>query len=317
MKPFVALASLMPLVADLPAHAAEATKPEKSAYLFSYFVGNGEDGLHLAWSADGYKWQALGNGKSYLRPEVGENKLMRDPSLLRGPDGTFHMVWTTSWNGKTIGYASSRDLLQWTPQKSIPVMGDMAGVRNCWAPELAYDDQTGEFVIVWSSTIEGRFPETAGQSEDKYNHRMYFTTTKDFQTFAPAKIFLDPGYSVIDGTILKANNRFYLIFKDETRYPKPHKDLRIATSNSITGPYENISAPITRAWVEGPTVLKIGDEYLLYFDAYTSKRYEALRSRDLQTWEDISKQISFPQGTRHGTALQVPHEIVKRLLEEN
>jgi beta-xylosidase len=196
-------------------------------------------------------------------------------------------------------------------------MGDMAGVRNCWAPELAYDAQKGEFLIVWSSTVNGRFTETGGQSEDKYNHRMYFTTTKDFQSFAPAKLFLNPGYSVIDGTILKANDLYYLIFKDETRYPKPHKNLRIASSANITGPYGNIGAPISRDWVEGPTVLKIGDEYLLYFDAYTSKRYEALRSRDLRTWEDITAHISFPHGARHGTALAVPGEIIARLIEQN
>ena len=28
---------------------------------------------------------------------------MRDPSICRGPDGLFHMVWTTSWNDRIIG----------------------------------------------------------------------------------------------------------------------------------------------------------------------------------------------------------------------
>ena len=101
--------------------AATAEVPEK-AFLFSYFVGNGEDGLHLAWSRDGYHWDRLNGGQSYLRPEVGESKLMRDPCLLRGPDGTFHLVWTTSWKGKTIGYAASRDLIHWSAQKAIPTL---------------------------------------------------------------------------------------------------------------------------------------------------------------------------------------------------
>ena len=48
-------------------------------YLFSYFVANGQDGLHLAYSTDGLKWEALNDGKSYLAPEIGPNKLMRDP----------------------------------------------------------------------------------------------------------------------------------------------------------------------------------------------------------------------------------------------
>jgi len=68
-----------------------AALPER-CYLFSYFLGNGEDGLHLAWSRDGLKWEILNAGHSYFIPEVGESRLMRDPCLLRGPDGLFHLV---------------------------------------------------------------------------------------------------------------------------------------------------------------------------------------------------------------------------------
>jgi hypothetical protein len=32
---------------------------EEEVYMFSYFRNNGEDGLHLAWSADGYTYTAL------------------------------------------------------------------------------------------------------------------------------------------------------------------------------------------------------------------------------------------------------------------
>ena len=64
-------------------------------YLFAYFTNNGEDGLHLMHSRDGLQWSALNGGKSYLTPTVGSQKLMRDPCILQGPDGVFHMVWTT------------------------------------------------------------------------------------------------------------------------------------------------------------------------------------------------------------------------------
>ena len=47
------------------------------AYLYSYFVNNGEDGLHLAYSIDGLKWETLNNNKSFLTPTVGNDKLMR------------------------------------------------------------------------------------------------------------------------------------------------------------------------------------------------------------------------------------------------
>lgn len=36
---------------------------------------------------------------------------MRDPSILRDPDGMFHPVWTVSWTDHAIGVAHSGDLI--------------------------------------------------------------------------------------------------------------------------------------------------------------------------------------------------------------
>jgi hypothetical protein len=35
--------------------------------MFSYFKNNGKDGLHLAYSNDGYRWAALKNDESFLK----------------------------------------------------------------------------------------------------------------------------------------------------------------------------------------------------------------------------------------------------------
>jgi hypothetical protein len=192
-------------------------------------------------------------------------------------------------------------------------------VRNSWAPEIDYDAKRGEYLIFWASTVPGKFPETAGSSGRDLNHRIYCTTTKDFVTFTPTRLFYDPGFSVIDATILPANGRFYLIVKDETVNP-PKKHLRIAFSDDLAGPYTNLSPPFTPEglWVEGPTAIKIGDEYLVYFDAYKKEYYGAMRSRDLKTWEDVSDKMIFPsEGTtvrmRHGTVIAVPAAMVERL----
>ncbi|HEY0177229.1 MAG TPA: glycosyl hydrolase, partial [Pedobacter sp.] len=113
-----------------------------SPYIFSYFKGNGEDGLHLAYSTDGYTWNALKSDQSFLSPTVSKDKLMRDPCIIRGADGRFHMVWTVSWTDKGIGYASSNDLITWSEQQYLPLMAAEEGARNCWAPEITYDDKT-------------------------------------------------------------------------------------------------------------------------------------------------------------------------------
>ena len=245
---------------------------------------------------------------------------MRDPCVVRGPDGTFHMVWTSGWNENNIGYSSTRDFITWSPQREIPVMAHEPTVLNTWAPEVVYDAARGEFVIFWASTIPGRFVQTAGSSEEKYNHRMYFTTTKDFSTFSPTALFYDPGFSVIDATLLDTPEGRRLIVKDETRYP-PKKYLRMMTSaGSPRGPFGVLGPAFTPTglWVEGPTALKVGDAYVVYFDAYQTKHYGALRSQDLVTWEDVSAKMTFPdEGSdvrmRHGTVIAVPMAIVDAL----
>jgi hypothetical protein len=306
------LLALMIMAAVGAAHATDA-------YLFSYFTKNGEDGLHLAASTDGYHWEKLNGGNSYLVPKVGARKLMRDPCIVRGPDGTFHMVWTSGWSENHIGYASSKDLIDWSEQKEIPVMAHEAGVLNAWAPEIAYDEARAEFLIFWASTVPGKFPLTEGSSEGKYNHRMYSTTTKDFASFTPTRLFYDPGFSVIDATFMRANGKSWLLVKDETRHP-PRKYLQLAAAPDLRGPFGKLSAPITQPglWVEGPTALQVGADVIVYYDAYTSRHYGALRSRDLVNWEDVTRQMHFPdEGTplrmRHGTAIAVPAALVEAL----
>jgi hypothetical protein len=316
------LAALVLALATIAAHTgvlaetpttrpAAAATTESAAFLFTYFLGNGEDGLHLAHSADGYRFEPLGGGKSFLTPRVGESKLMRDPCLVCGPDGTFHMVWTTAWDGKTIGCASSKDLITWSEQRAVPVMGHDPGVLNCWAPEIVYDDAAGDFVIFWASTVRGAFPQTQGTLEKQYNHRMYFTRTRDFQSFARTKLFYDPGFGVIDATFLRDRaGKLHLIIKDETLKPTPKKHLRIASAGSFTGPFGELAPPFTKDWVEGPTALRIGDDYVVYFDCYRDHRYGAMRSRDLRTWEDVSDRLAMPQGARHGTIIEVPQGVI-------
>lgn len=291
----------------------------RADYLFTYFTKNGQDGLHLAASSDGYKWEKLNEGNSYLTPKVGKSKLMRDPCVARGPDGTFHMVWTSGWNENNIGYASTKDFVTWSEQKEIPVMQHEPSVRNSWAPEIVYDEKRKEFLIFWASTVPEKFRETAGTSESDYNHRMYCTTTKDFATFTPTKLFYDPGFSVIDASFLRTKDKLYLIVKDETRNP-PKKYLQIAEAEDLHGPFKNLSAPFTPAglWVEGPTAIQVGEHYVVYYDAYTKKHYGALRSKDLKNWEDVTAQLALPdEGTpvrmRHGTVIEVPSEIVAKL----
>lgn len=279
--------------------------PEKEVYMFSYFKGNGEDGLHLAYSEDGFKWTTLKNDTSFLTPQVGKDKLMRDPCIIKGGDGLFHMVWTVSWTDKGIGYASSKDLINWSEQKFIPVMEHEPKTRNTWAPEITYDEENKSYLIYWASTIIGAFPETQSTEDSGYNHRMYYTTTKDFKTFSETKLLYDPGFNVIDATIQKQGDKFVMFLKDETKKPV-QKNLKVAFSDHLTGPYSQASEPITgNYWAEGPTAIQIDGNWVIYFDKYTNHTYGAVTSKDLKHWEDISNKIEFPKGTRHGSVFKI------------
>ncbi len=299
---------------------AGVVRAEETVYLFTYFTGNGESGLHLAWSEDGYRWEALDGGASFLKPQVGKDKLMRDPHAVRGPDGTYHLVWTSGWWDNHIGYASTKDFLNWSEQKAIPVMAHEPAVRNSWAPEAVWDPKRERFVIFWASTVPGKFAETAGASEDGLNHRIYATTTKEWESFEPTRVFVEPGFSVIDATIDRLEDgEWRMIIKDETRHP-PKKHLRMAVADDVEGPWKEFEAPFTRDWVEGPTVVKgVGekkDETLVYFDVYREKHFGALRTRSeggVKTWEDVTSEISLPRGVRHGSVIEVPRALVERL----
>jgi hypothetical protein len=118
---------------------------------------------------------------------------------------------------------------------------------------------------------------------------------------------------VIDATMLAAKNKFYLVVKDETKNPVK-KELHLAVSDSPQGPFGKAGPPFTTNWVEGPSAIQIGDEYYVYFDHYGNpKYYGAMKSSDLEHWQDISQQISFPRDIRHGTALKVPSAVVQAL----
>lgn len=282
----------------------------KKAYLFSSFREPATEGLRLAYSYDGYRWTDFDT--AFLKPAVDSN-VMRDPSIVQGPDGTFHLVFTSAWKGtKTFGYASSKDLVHWSSQKTVPVMQHEPATVNVWAPELFYDEGGKQFIIIWASTVPFRFPK--GQEDEYNNHRMYYTTTKDFQTFSETKLFLDPGFSVIDCEIIKRGKGDYvLILKDNTR---PERNIKVAFASAPLGPYSKPSAPFTPSFTEGPTVAKVKDGFLIYYDQYREKIYGARKTTDFINFIDATKEVSLPQGYKHGTVFMVKKGVLKNLLKQ-
>jgi len=283
-------------------------------YVFAYFLGKSHSGTHLAISEDGAHFMPVLKGEAVIEPE---NGLMRDPFLFYSePEHQFHLIWTTEWESQTIGHATSSNLVNWSKQEKLPVMAGIDGVRNCWAPEMVWDKSNEQYLIFWASTVKGMLGNTNGTSEDAYNHRIWCTTTHDFISFTPAKVFFDPGFSVIDSTMVQKNGTYYLITKDERLVPE-HKYLFVTTSDSPQGPWAEPGPQISDNWVEGPGTVFFKDELRVFFDRYRDKQYSAIATRDMNNWYDISDRISIPEGARHGSFIRISKSLAEHLLPQN
>jgi hypothetical protein len=324
---------------SVPALAAE---PAADGFVYSSFTGDGEDGLHLLTSEDGKKWEAVKGYASLYRQTDG---LMRDPSVCRGGDGEFHMVWTTGWWNDTLGISHSENLVDWTPMETLHVWADYAGpgteesdpkrwpkdltqaaprhpkVRNCWAPEIFYDDETREYVIFWATTIDDAavFPLTwdAGRWE-RMNQRVYFITTKDFKSYTPRRFFYaKPDRVVIDACLAKvAPGRYRMVIKDELEqrlhvaaptgplksWAEMPADFWSTLAPAFTGP--GIQPDNTNA--EGPSIVRAHDGWLVYCDYWAAQRNGLFFTKDFKTMTRLNDELAVPTWVRHGTVLKVP-----------
>ena len=283
----------------------------KDIYVSTSFHEPANEGLRFIYSYDGITWDSIQG--TFLRPMVGVQKVMRDPSIVKGPDGTFHLVWTSSWRGdRGFGYSSSKDLIHWTSQRFIETGMDTTTV-NTWAPELFYDDVKRQYLIIWASCVPGRFPD--GVEDHKNNHRLYYMTTKDFHTFSKTQLFYEPGFSAIDATLVKrGNNDYVMVVKDNTR---PMRNIKVAFAKSPYGPWSAASEPFTEQFTEGPSTAKVGDWYYIYYDSYSHKIYGAHRTKDFKTFQDQTGSVKFPVGHKHGTVFMADEKLVEGLVKYN
>lgn len=283
------------------------TACKSEMFVYTSFHEPATEGLRFLTSKDGVHWDSIPG--TWLAPQVGKQRVMRDPSIQPTPDGTFHFVWTSSWKGDLgFGYASSKDLIHWSEEQFIPVMKDTSTV-NVWAPELFWDDTRKEMMIIWASCIPFKFEKGI---EDEYNnHRLYYTTTKDFKTFGETKLLIDPGFSCIDATLVKRGKKDYVIvLKDNTR---PERDLKIATAKDPHGPWSKASEPFTETFVEGPATVKVRNGWVIYYDRYKKYDFGASFTRDFKTFEDWSDFVSIPPLHKHGTIFKAPKKTVEKL----
>ena len=228
--------------------------------------------LFFAFSRDGIHWYELNNNQPIV--ELGDENLVRDPMIGKGPDGKWRLVFTRpdphpAYNAalplsNKLGYSESADLINWSPVKELPVMDSYEAstgkfVPNSWAPEWLYDPNSKEYILYWSSTVMEDTLQNRQNPNTNNNHH-YYCTTKDWVTFSEAKPLFNPGVKSIDASITPIpadtmingkkliellegdgatvstpdNNVWFMFWKDET--PEAQGGMRNRYTWSTRGP---------------------------------------------------------------------------------
>ncbi|MEU0176635.1 family 43 glycosylhydrolase [Streptomyces massasporeus] len=344
LLPFLALTGLLLTLLSAPPSTADPGAPpvkhsKYAGYLFAYFTGEGTaDGEQIRYALsrgnDPLHWRELNAGKPVLTSTTGE-KGLRDPFVIRSPKGDkFYLIATDlrmyqnssgSWDqvqrhgSKSIMVWESTDLVHWTDQRLVKVSPDSAG--NTWAPEAYWDDELDAYVVFWASKLYA--DDDPDHKGDTYN-KMLYATTKDFRTFSEPKVWNDPGYSVIDSTVVKYEDEYYRYTKDERDPGSAGPCSKFITgekSTSLTSTtYDFVADCIGKGAMdrgEGPTVFKSNTEkkWYLFIDEYGGRGYVPFETTDLASgkWTP-STNYQLPASPRHGTVLPVTQQEYDRLL---
>ena len=281
----------------------------------SYFRTASET-LHLAVSDDGLNWQPLNSNRGVWSAPIG-NESVRDPFILRGEDGVYRLFSTNGWNANSILVADSHNLIEWTNPHLAPVMNGVAGVRNCWAPECFYDLDAGVYRAIWSSSLDVRSLEEMEASAD-WDHRIWTSSTRDFESWSAPEPFFDPGFSVIDASVVRlGEGRWMMAWKDERgrNEARPHaKKIKVSFAKSALSPWQEEGEFVTDVASEGPAMFRRGGGWTMFYDAFLNGYFGALHSDDDgKTWRDISAQVRFPPGPRHASVIEIPDDDGARL----
>jgi hypothetical protein len=68
-------------------------------------------------------------------------------------------------------------------------------------------------------------------------------------------------------------------------------------------------------FTEGPNVIRIGNEWIIYYEAYGARVYGAVKTSDFKSFTDISREIALPEGHKHGTIFKADNKTLRNLLK--
>ena len=352
----------------------DINEDDYQGYLFGHFIGEENENseqIYFAISDDGLNFKDMNNGKPVLISNVGE-KGVRDPYLYRSPEGDrFFLVATDlsiyhrgGWFQNEQGYYDasttgssylvlwqSLDLVNWGEPTLIKVAPDNAGMA--WAPEMIYNDETGEYIIFFASSIMN--PNTKYKSKP---NAIYYVATRDFVHYSEPKIFIDnqtdgetdgKQREIIDTTVIKIGEYYYSASKDGDN-AEQNGGIRILKNKDLLNPdgwekvldLDELGLDVSELGIdvldnsslEGPELFQYNrkdwanpdiPEYGIMADQYNiDGGYLPLTTTDIEdidnkknSWKLLSKkEYSFDKlKKRHGTIFRITKAELDRLRE--
>jgi hypothetical protein len=302
LKSIACLAALTTLASG----AGVPAEKDLAAYLLVYFKDDTHS-LYFALSSDGYSFTDVNKGAPIIKGEdIAEQKGVRDPYLMRGPDNNFYMamtdlhifakqqgIRTSEWerdgakygwgNNKAMVLMKSSDLINWS-HRSLHVDTAFPGLEDigcAWAPEMNWDEQKKQMMIHFTMRYgNGR------------NQIYYSYLDKDFTKLAtkPELLFDYPGdKSYIDGDITKVGNDFHLFYCSHDGTP----GIKQAVSTSLNSGYvlDPKYYDFEKNSCEAPMVWKrIGQEkWVVMYDCYGIKphNFGFMETTDFKNFTNI------------------------------
>lgn len=304
---------------DPPGQVEAGQKPVNEAYLFAHMIHGDYGELYYTVSLDGLHWYQLNDGERVFEEYHGH------PDIVKGHDGRYYIAGNESDRAPDINIWVSSDLITWEKYSTYtPDLQKTPGyspLQRIGAPKLFYDKPTKQYVMSWHTPHKKGTPEDA----ERYwaSQRTLYVTSKDLKIFSEIpKRLLDWDMGTIDVFIRNAEGKYWAIIKDET-YPTldwvTGKTIRIASSDNLLGPYEDLSDPISPNFREAPMLIPSPNDevWYLYYEQYPGVSYELSVADQLTgPWYQISgytffstwDKYSMPAKVRHGCMITISRD---------
>lgn len=305
--------------------------PYLSVHFREKLTVDGEQ-VHFAVSKDGFCWEKLNSGKPILFSEKGSGGV-RDIEIVRRADGKFSIMATDlcvvkrmdknhniDWkdinhNGsKFLSYWESEDLVNFSEQKLLYFGRDDFGCL--WAPEVTYDDENGEYIIHWGSTVKA----------DEFSHMsIYCCKTRDFENFTYPELFFTKENEILDSHLVKHNGVWHFFYKNsDSPSGNMHETAKTPYGefthddefDSLVRYYTNPGS------YEGATTYTLPDgRWCLMLDFFGCPKkqmgYVPFVSEKVGDthFKRADSEFKFPYGFKHGRFIEITQEEYDRLKE--